>query len=134
MIYSGGNLSAGSEAQPMVGLRMRAQRAAADLAEALSLNQPPPQQPGQPPQGAQPGPPGAPPMPMGQPPMQGALRASAQGAPPMGQQRPGASPLQTMPSMHSPPMEAVLQGPQGAQGAVKPVGFARGGLAVFRGR
>lgn len=121
-------------------IRLRARQ---DIAEALAIGAPPPAP--TPPPGAPPGaPPGMgapqvgplPPALMPHPPM-GAL---SMGGPPMGpggmpQVPPAVSPLQMMPSMHSPPMAAVLQGAEGMKGhpmMTQPTGFARGGLVVRR--
>lgn len=113
----------------------RAQRAAQDISEALAVGAQPlatPQAPVTPQQGL------APPVTQGMPP-QGALgqpnpSQGALGAMPA--VRPAMSPLQNIPSFRLPPLAATLQGPQGMQGhpaMTKPVGFAKGGLAVFRG-
>lgn len=107
-------------------------QAAKELAEALSITQPP----------APPTPPGAPPAPQGPPTPEGPQGALPQGGPmptppagglaaqPPGNQMPAppkvtaANPLQGLPSFKSPPMAAFLQKAAGAQG---PVGFAKGG-------
>ena len=122
-------------------LALRARNAAQDLSEALAVGQNPMagQPPGAPPMGAPPpSPPGGAPMgapPMGAPPMGGA-------SPNMPPRPPGAlqgaaqapSPLQGLPSFKSPPLAAFLQGPHGQTAQTsKPVGFAKGGLAMAKG-
>jgi hypothetical protein len=110
--------------------------AAKELAEALSITQPP-APPGAPPFGATPMP-GAPPAPQGPPPAGGLPQGGPPPMPPAGglaapspmEQMPApplvtaANPLQGLPSFKSPPMAAFLQKAAGSQG---PVGFAKGG-------
>jgi hypothetical protein len=55
-------------------------------------------------------------------------------SPTMPPQGPAPSPLQGLPSFKSPPLAAFLQGPKGQLAQTsKPVGFARGGLAMAKG-
>jgi len=103
--------------------------AAKELAEAMSITQPPapPAPPTPPVPGASPAPQG-PPMPQGGPPPMppaGGLAAQPPGAQmPAPPKVTAANPLQGLPSFKSPPMAAFLQKAAGAQG---PVGFAKGG-------
>lgn len=102
-------------------LAQRAQQAALDLQEALSVMRPPAAPPGAPqgPGGPQGGP-APPPGPQGPP---GGPPGPAQAAPGLGPKQ-SPSPLQATTSFKSPPMESFLQGAVGREG---PIGFARGG-------
>jgi len=109
---------------------MQRQKAAMDIAEAISVVQMTPQPPAPPPQGALgAGGPQPPPGP------QGALGASSPGGGPAANK---TDPLQMLSSFRSPPMAAALQGAEGMKGhpslAAKPVGFAHGGFVVTRRR
>ena len=108
----------------MYGLIERIQRAGADISEALSVGAPPVSGAPSTPVGPTPPPPPAPPP-------QGALGAGRPPPQPMPQ---GRNPLTVMTDFKSPPLAAVLQGPRGQESQMRPIGFARGGLAVFKDR
>ena len=103
---------------------MQRQKAAMDIAEAISVVQMTPPQPGALAQ-----------APQQQPAPQGALGASSPGGGPAANK---TDPLQMLSSFRSPPMAAALQGAEGMKGhpslAAKPVGFAHGGFVVTRRR
>ena len=130
-------------------LSSRIKDAAEQLSEATAPFAPPagaPPPEGGPPMGGAP-PMGMPPMggpSMGMPPPMGMPRPPGlpPGMPPPGMPRsptmppqgPAPSPLQGLPSFKSPPLAAFLQGPKGQLAQTsKPVGFARGGLAMAKG-
>ncbi len=106
---------------------MQRQKAAMDIAEAISVVQMTPPAPPQPGALAQ--------APQQQPAQQGALGASSPGGGPAANK---TDPLQMLSSFRSPPMAAALQGAEGMKGhpslAAKPVGFAHGGFVVTRRR
>jgi len=106
---------------------MQRQKAAMDIAEAISVVQMTPPAAPQPGALAQAPPP--------QPAPQGALGASSPAEGPAANK---ADPLQMLSSFRSPPMAAALQGGEGMKGhpalAAKPVGFAHGGFVVTRRR
>lgn len=109
--------------QYLAPFQVRAQRAAQDIAEALSLNPVAPPQAAQPPPVGAPQPAPAPAGPRAPPPGSPGLTPSGMPA-----QRPAMSPLQAMPSFKSAPMAAALQGAAGREG---PIGFAAGGYVDF---
>lgn len=127
--------------QEPVGVLQRARIAAMNLAEALSAFPQAQQQPQQGPQGAPTSPPtGAPPPPSGGPAPPGGGRPApppggmAVQPPGMGGPQGAPSPLQGLPSFKSPPLASYLQGPHGQTAqTTKPVGFAKGGLAMAKG-
>ena len=125
--------------QHVSGALQRAQDAAQNIAEALAVVQQLSPPAGAPPPNAPAGPPGGPPPgPMGggppSPPPMGLKPPGLPPAPAMGVGGPPPSPLQGLPSFKSPPLASYLQGSQGQSAQInKPVGFAKGGLAMAKG-